>query len=296
MKFFQTIKFRQNGEMFMFLMVLLIFKRARTIQACQLPHGLDFHAVHKINDIHRNQFMSYLDENGLLLDVPDSQYRFDLRGWIAANKSNSCNESHFDNYVHIRFPKDSILNKRFNLQGLMTFLLHYEKFFRIYLANLQAIELDLGITQNSSNTKLTPNHYNYRMNLYNTRFDFRINGHPVKTCKQMMDANLTKPRSIFQITPNHEFVEMLWLNPRFIRPLCPLMFWHARLHPLVITGMVYSFYKSNFLSFTNETKNYHIYSSISVVQFFKCENIQVDEKLLNPLIFSSLKGNQSFLV
>lgn len=273
-----------------FVLFIADISKATSTQTCNPPMGLKFQKFHYIKYIFlNNQFFSAQDENGFRLDVPDRHYRFDLDSWLATNQFNSCNSTTFDTDIHVRFPKRFILEKKFNLSGLMQFFLLFKSQFRIYLANLDAIEIDLGINDNSSETRETG--YS-EVSVIDSRFDFRLDGKPVETCQQFIDANLTEPKSIFQITPNHAYLEMYWHNPKFVRPLCPLLFKHARLFILPISGVVNTFYKQNLLSFTNDTFEYDLDSKIYDVTFLKrCENMIIDAKLLNRFVFSQIESN-----
>lgn len=268
---------------------VLLTKDQAIIQSCSLPPTLKLNKIHQLKNSFHSHFFTETDKYGLQLDVPQNlHFKFDLNAWLTTHQLNSCNKTRsFENFMHVRFPKNFILNKDFNLQGLIEFLLLFENFFRVYVANLHAIELDLGITQ-ILYEKYSRTADNYEINFYNTRFDFRLNGQQVGSCQQF--ANRTQVKSIFQIFPRSDFPHMIWLNPKFIRPLCPLVFQSAGFKYLATTGVVNSFYKHNSLSFTNDTFG-DLDSWIYSLQFYNSENVELDTKLLNPSVFAKLEGN-----
>lgn len=273
---------------------VLLTKDKTIIQSCSLPPMLKLNKIHQLKASFHSHFFSETDKYGLQLDVPSNRhFKFDLNSWLATNQLNSCNQTRsFENFMHVRFPKNYILQREFNFQGLIEFLLLFENFFRIYVANLHAIELDLGITQ-ILYEKYSRTADNYEINFYNTRFDFRLGGQPVKSCQQF--TNRTQVKSIFQIFPRSDFPHMIWLNPKFVRPLCPLVFKNAGFKYLATTGVVNSFYKHNSLSFTNDTFG-DLDSWIYSLQFYNSENIELDTKLLNPSVFAKLEGNKTIFI
>lgn len=288
--------FRVKDIRFLVIMMVLFLNsenRMTGTQACKLPLGLKFSTVHVVDKLLiSSDFISGSDERGFRFDVPNRHYRFDLDGWLTTNQFNSCNQVQFTNSMSVKFPKRFILENRFNLSGLIDFLLLFANGFKLYLTSLEAIEVDLGLNYNASYDTLNRSIINFAIQMHNSRLDFRINGKPVEACQQFFDANLTEPKSIFRIAPNQEFISMSWINPTFVRPLCPLLFKHARFTYLDITGIIDTFYKQNLLSFTNETFEEYLDSWILSAWFVKCENIELDAKLLNPYVFSELESKQ----
>lgn len=263
-------------------------KYSREQNACILPDGIVTKNFHKINAHQANQFYSNDDLNGFELIVPNSQYRFDLMAWLDKDQIESCENSNYFG-IHIRFPKNFLLIHYFNLEGIIQFvgLLAYDHFFQLTLTNLKAIEIDVCIGVNYFRKELSDlNSINYTLNIFNTVFDFRLDGKPVKSCD---DMNKTEPRSLFQVSPKQENIEMFWLNNKYIRPMCPLLFNNTRISKLTINGMYNTFYKQNVLTFTNDTFD-DLNLSIVFLKLFKSENLVVDEKLLNPSVFKNLKG------
>lgn len=50
-------------------------------------------------------------------------------------------------------------------------------------------------------------------------------------------------------------------------------------------GMSNYFYKHNTISFTNYTFDFDLSSNVSELSFFRCENLALDSRLLNPDVF-----------
>lgn len=274
--------------------MILISVCSNRMKACQLPTGLEFNTFHYITNYLTTNIQYFLIEDitGLRLDVPMPTYRFDLDSWLTLNQFNSC-FSELNNFVNVRFPKRYSLSTNFNLSGLVQFLLLFDGYFQIYLTNLAAIEIDAGINyENSSDAEFDSSVRYSRIDLFNSRLDFKLNGRPVKTCQQLIDANLAEPKSLFQISPNKTYIRMAMINQIFIRPLCPLLFRHARISTLGLSSIINTFYKRNVLSFTNnEFQEDYLDSSIIYLNIHRSENIEVDEKFLNPSVFAQLKSN-----
>lgn len=286
-----------------FLVIFLVWfvdnnNQIWTEKLCQLPSQLEFHKFHVIQGYYsNNQFLSETDVDGLRLDVPNHHYRFHLTSWLAKINFSSCygNQYSLKPYIHVRFPKNYTLSKHFKLRSLMKFLLLFKNKnskFRIYFANLHSIEVDLGKQFNSSWSYYNRSAFGffYEIYLHNTRLDFRLKGKPVKTCQQLMASNQTKIKSVFQIDPKKNYIYIGLLNPRFVRPLCPLLFKYSRISFLDINGIVNTFYKRNVLSFTNDTLKKNIYSEIYNLKITKSENIELDATLLNPIVFKDLES------
>lgn len=263
-----------------------------TTQACQLPSGFKFKQFHRKNIINamNNEFWSYTDINGFFLEVPDQNYRFDLDGWLASKQYESCLKVWFYTVLNLKLPKRFSLTKELNLYGIILFLVLFDyKLIEIEMSNFETIELDLGLLNISSAIKSNRKDSSYFfMQIFNSRFDFRLDGRPAVSCQQMIEANLTEPKSIFQIEPS---LYLVWINPTFVRPLCPLLFRHARLSAFFITGIMDTFYKRNILSFTNDTfEAGYLDSRVKTFELYKCENIELDERLLNPSVFIHIEG------
>lgn len=227
-------------------MIILNLKNGKgTIRACQLPFGLEFHKFYNFRDaLNKTQFLASEDHDGLRLDVPSRHYRFDLDAWLATN--HSCNNSDFFPGVEVKFPKKFTLQKHFNISGLAKFVLLFNKQIKIHLANINSIEIDLGILLAYNNTDYSSARKDMEievisLNLYNSRLDFRLsNGKPIESCQQLIDANKTSPKSIFQMALKGH-LHLVLLNPQYIRPLCPLLFRHSKISELAITSLIDTF-------------------------------------------------------
>lgn len=282
-------KYHRKLEIALFLMIFTVSEREN---ACILPDGIVVKNFHKINVHSADQFLSNDDPIGFELKITNKQYRFDLMGWLEKDQTDLCQKSNYFG-IHLRFLRKFHLTHFLNLEGIIQFLgiLAYDHQFQITITNLNAIEVDVCIGVNYYGKELVNlNLINYTINIFNTVFDFRLEGKPVKSCGDMIDANKTEPRSLFQISPREENIEMFWLNNRYIRRMCPLLFKNNRISKLTINGMHNTFYKQNVLTFTNDTFD-NLDSKIVFLKLFKSENLVVDEKLLNPSVFANLQGN-----
>ena len=76
-------------------------------------------------------------------------------------------------------------------------------------------------------------------------------------------------------------------NVEYKQSICPLMFNNSNIPLFILVHLVETFYKRNVLSFTKENVNTYKYlkSNITKVILHKLENINLDLKLLNPLVF-----------
>lgn len=287
-------KIRLLLEIIFFLMVYVLSRddgdRLKQ-NACQLPKGLEYKPYHSINQYHADHFFSDRDYNGLELNVRNKEYKFDLEEWEESGQYDFCDGTEFDNSVHVRFRSKLTLTSRLNLQGVIDFLLLFHEKFQMTITNLNSIEIDSGIVPSYSRTKMLD--INFRkifVNILNTAFDFRLNGRPVESCRQLIDANMTQPNTLLQISAKDQLIEMFWLNDRYLRPMCPLLFKNTRISRLIINGMDNSFYMKNVIQFTKDTFD-DLNSSIAWVKFYKSENLIIDKMFLNPSVFENIEGN-----
>lgn len=257
---------------------------------CSLPAGLTYRKIHYLDCPSCKQFMSRTDFDGFLLYVRSVQHQFEINKKSIEETLKNCSQFNDRQAIlKIDFPKKFTLKKYFNLQAAFDLLETVNPdSYVLDLNNLYGIELDLGIKLASPRSNLVRPSY-FQADILNTRLDFRVNGKPVKSCADMREANLSSPRSLFQIAPKDQYLDLLLYNAHFVRPLCPLVFNNARIELLIIRGMMNTFYKRNFLSFNNDT-SVDIDSRIIDVEISFCENIEIDRKLLDPVVFKNLSG------
>lgn len=255
--------------------------------SCQLPKYFRIGIIHQFGNLYSSQYISYKNKEGLICNVPNQDYKFDLNTWLMKTKhSNSCNTVKFSNYVRLKFPKPFILKKSFNLKELVYFLNLFFKWASISFINIHGFNCDSGPFIDYTKQKV------FKLTEYiilNSKFDFFTSGKLVKSCRELDPFNITT----FLQTDTRISLDLKFFNTKFRTPICPLVFQHARIKTLSISDMIDSFYKRNVLSFINESFS-HLDSRIEVIHLLKTENINLDNKFLNPSVFVNLKSNFFF--
>ena len=112
--------------------------------------------------------------------------------------------------------------------------------------------------------------------------DFYINQtYLIKSCDDILHTNKSFS-SIFQMSEN----DLTLVNSEFKTSLCPLAF-NDSTSDLYIIGMIDSFYKKSVLTFTSD-KFVRFISKIDTFNIYEAHNIDLDSKLLHPLVFRNI--------
>lgn len=188
-----------------------------TEKKCVLPAGCEFGWFHFINNYLASEFVSRWDYRAFICHINNASYLFDLDTFVSTNQSSVCNRENFAISLDLRFaPKmrnKLILNRNLNLQNVIDFLFIFGNIFYLHLTNLGGYSVDLGIWVNV--WKINPTLVNPKyINFVRNRVEFySSSGKLVKSCR---DLNSTREvNSIFQITPNNQYPEMMFYRCEF---------------------------------------------------------------------------------
>jgi len=129
----------------------------------------------------------------------------------------------------------------------------------------------------------------YVIKCINCQLNFYNQGKLVKSCNDILQFSITNIQSFFQFIPSN-FISTTDINliySEYKIPLCPLVFKSGYIIDLTINKLTNTFYKKRLFEISNETFD-SLNSTILQLYLEKVENIDIDSKMLNPSVFSSL--------
>lgn len=283
-----------------YISIFLIFsahqlgsEKARSI--CQLPGGCSLKDYHIIG-LGSSEIFSVGNVKGLRCHIKNSHFRFDFESWLLKNQSEVCRQAGFEAKIELKMmtSKNILFSKSFNLQGAIDFFLLFKPDIAITFSYVKSFSADLGIKFDES-SPLWKNTTVARFNLIRSRLDFSVNDYEHKmarSCQDYVDANLTTPRSIFQIYMREEGSRVNLINCIYKHPLCPLIFKNARIKNLFISGMNEHFFRRNILTFSKYESNTfgELNSQVLNVNLYIVENVPLDMNFLNPIVFKKIRS------
>lgn len=125
--------------------------------------------------------------------------------------------------------------------------------------------------------------------LSNSRLDIYNSNRKISSCQEMIDLNQTRisisqiPIFYFLKDNGRILIDDLQQNEANI---CPLLFRNKKINRLTFMNMIDTFYKSNILSFSNETFPM-LNSKILRLDLAKVRNINLDLNLVHPSVFNT---------
>lgn len=162
------------------------------------------------------QFISNVDYTGFICHVKNDEFHFDFRRQREHTLYEFCRYRYF-NKLELRFSRHQklVLNKNFNFQGLIDFLLFVDLKFDLQLSNLGGFSIDLGIVHNPTQVEDIEDR-SFKVKIVNSRIDFyTTNGKLVESCQDLGEVKNLTWTSIFQLSPNNDYPEYLFFNCQF---------------------------------------------------------------------------------
>lgn len=281
------------------LMIFLLFAAAHYFASnqtkqtiCKLPDGCRYTTVYVLSHFDASEYFTSFGYEGLRCEIRDNNYRFDFESKSNEFESGMCALPGFTRTFEINVVthKNILFAKSFNLKSALDFYFRLNMYCIMKLSFLKSIHADLGIESDKSWTLDDCKKAN--IEIFSSRFDFFVNEMRVaRSCQEYVDANLTTPRSIFQIFVKRK-MRLDLINNVYKNRLCPLLFKNARINLLYISGMSNHFFRQNVLSFNsiheNETLLDDLNSSIRELGLYRTENIALDKNFLNPYVFKKI--------
>ena len=252
---------------------------------CELPIGCEVNDIHyEINFYEKTA----IQIQGILCNVRDENFQFNFS--MPSPLIDRCqiyNELEKQT-IEIRFHKDFIFGKWFNIKNMLNFGRLFKQNFNFNFVNLKGFELDIIDNNfNKSLRNLTADYF-YYFKCIKCTIAFYSNDRLIKTCQDITDAN--RIMSLFQFSCFLEHPEignlgiiMSLYDPQFKTAICPLFFNNSLFYNLNIIGFTDTFYKRNVLTFENRIFD-DLNSTINVLQIY-VENINIDSNLMNPSVF-----------
>ena len=287
------------------LLIIFLFQIASFLQYIQAetsPHRCLLPSVCKHDKI--NSFWSTLGNDKITIGVRDgikcdfyNGYQFELNPlYLLINKSEETKCSLIAGYgslVQIKWSSDTfILDRNFNLSNMFHLFGYIFDSYSLNIVNLNGF--DLNLMANDLNAKMLD-----QLICVGCKMRFYFNQKRINTCEDILVSNATAEiGSIFQLykafimIPNvvlKDFINVNLINNQFISPLCPLVFNNTMIGTFTLNYLVNTFYKQNILTFSklNSSKNI-VKSEIKDLYLSKIQEIDLDSRFLNPLVFQKL--------
>lgn len=265
----------------------LIFNICKTaINECQ------FDKIDNIDMIGLDEKVSYYKLNGLICDLSTGFNKFNAT--IFEKITNNCSQISLSNCIISLKPfsisgRHKIFNRNFGFQKFLDFMRFYGCRFLVRVSNLKGIGLDLFDNWDD----LLPNpKYDLDMigafEFVNIRIDFYVGKRRIHKCQELIDANLTRPRSAFQVSTYEGLKDLLFFGCQFKHVMCPLVFNGANVENMRFHGVFNTLFKRNYPRFTTERYD-ELDVTVRGLEIFKTYGLVLDSIMLNPQIFRKVE-------
>lgn len=270
---------------------------------CKLPHNCGIDLANVCRNLLGNDNI-YEKLTGIVCDITPINFTFRVNGStpLLPHRGRMCEIDITSVYeiIEFRWPRHGadttrLLNQAFNITALFSYLNYFYRYVNLHLVNLRGFEIELA--DDSANRSVIENSGVADILVVNSVLAFYTHdGRRVKTCADL--ANTSHLTSLFQIQMTREAYaekdfQVFLINCAYPERLCPRLFINALINRLYLLGLIDSFYSRRLLSFEqvnydeNETRSLN--SSIYQVFLCKVHNIRLDDKLLNPHVFSKIQ-------
>lgn len=277
---------------------------------CKLPQNCQIDLANVCRNLLGND-NKYEKVTGIVCDITSSMnFTFRVDGYtpLLPHRGRMCEIDIKSVYeiIEFRWPRQGadttrLLNQAFNITAFFSYLNYFYRYVNLHLVNLGGFEIELADDSNtidSSNRSVIENSGVADILVVNSVLAFYTrDGRRVKTCADL--ANTTHLTSLFQIQMTlaaytEKDFQVFLINCAYPERLCPRLFTNALINRLYLVGLIDSFYSRRLLSFDqvnynqNETRS-SLNSTIFEVFLSKVHNVKLDDKLLNPHVFSKIK-------
>ena len=251
---------------------------------CNLPEGCKMTRIYD-TIIRYNYNEKGLKEKPMILcdiknDDENSSFRF--------KDSNMDNYYNKTEYVILKWQSiisSSILDERFNFSNAVRYLnLFSSQEVNLKLWGIKGFDVNF-IDDSYSNRK-----EQFEVELSNCKLDFyhHRKKNRINSCRDLIDTNITRIRSLFQIdSSTNGSIHIHLRNVEFKFNLCPLVFQNTNIRTLLLNDLLDTFYKRNVFSLSNETLP-KLNSTIISLELHNLHSINLDSNLLNPSVFKKL--------
>lgn len=254
---------------------------------CKPPDQCRIDRISNIDTLGADEFVSRSKLDALNCDVNRGFARYNASEW-ETTRDNCSNPINLNCFISLKPPghERTLLKPSFGLPRFLDFLRQQSCRFDVRIINVKGINLDL-FDEWKDDLAQNPNYaldVFGSLELVNVGFDFYAGNKIMRSCQDLIDANLTEPRSIFQLSPIDEFEDVLLFKCELKRAICPLIFNNLYTYKLRISGTIDSYFKTNYMRFTNETFKF-MDAAVRSLEFSKTNGVKLDLNTLNPQVF-----------
>jgi len=265
----------------------------------EIPIGCRIDSVY-FNDLSEfNKIVTIKGSKGIRCEISEG-FRFRFNSTQPVIPNNSCEILDPNSGLEISFilwdffefawPSNNLLILDSTID--LDVMIRYSNYFykggvNINFVNLKGIDLNILV----NDSLLIEYWMIFYINCIDCQFNFYNQKKPERSCFDILESNLIKIQSFFQLSQANQVTTFYLEYCEFKTPLCPLIFKSSYIYFLYISGLANTFYKKRFFEISNETFD-SLDSNIQVLNLDKLENIDIDSKILNALVFGSLKENK----
>ena len=272
----------------LFISFICVFLFSRNVSTanqlkCDSPDNCRFEPIYKS---HLHSELQESQDTFLLCDINNDAFEIRFKEATASKTCDSFNSTIFALQFAFRWTTNdlAILDKRFNISNVFEYISKYGKRSKfITLLDLKGFDVDFFSDEHSYDTLLNGG---LSIEIINGRLDFYHNKRKVKSCQDIIDLNITRIRSIFQIKTNKYYKYFSLIQLEYKHDICPHLFQNTNAGLLTLHDLVDTFYKKNVLSFSNETYP-QLNSNIEELAVTSAENINLDLNIVHPSVFNN---------
>ena len=201
--------------------------------------------------------------------------------------------------VYFKLSSTEILDQSLNFTSLSIFLRDLNGFYDCKI-NVTYIIVKFsrlkGFDLNSSFSIINPSNYTnyYYIKIYDSNFQFFLNNQLQESCEEFFKWNLSQPKTIFQIASISVRIDVTFYYLEFSKnQICPLYFKNVNLRSISFYYQTNTFYKRNYLKFTNINNSDISFLNTNIERLWTCNNEKIDidsNSFLNKYVFHNVKN------
>lgn len=181
--------------------------------------------------------------------------------------------------IFFRQPHKTILNNSFELYNLTSFIRPYIWYgYTLTFTNIVGFTADLALDLRDNVM-----FYDGDFKVYTTKNTL------IESCQDLINTTLN---TNFPLKKPDLYFSLFFINTRFEKPICPLIFETSMMRELNIRYMVNSYYKRNWIKFEEMSVNRRLNTTIRHLQLSEFYGLDLTSKILNQELF---KNTEDFL-
>ena len=255
---------------------------------CEIPKGCRLELIE--NGLGDEESV-YAKSPKIWCEFNDDFYEFKFDEKTESNTRQNCSELDKKYSIYaFRWTTSSnklaLLETRFNFSKAQRYFSYFkgqETTLHTYFIDIKGFDINI-LDYNSMSKRFFRF---WRISFVNCHLDFYHVKRKINSCQEFIKLNLTQIESIFQIkTDKNNMLNWIELNNvEYKHSICPFLFSNTNIRYLTLTGLIDTFYKTNVLSFSNETFP-TLNSKIIQLSLYRINSIKLDLNLVHRSVFN----------